>query len=133
MYHSSFVKMLRNYSHTIDGMLSLYWLNPCRWQTNACTAADFTPLLNYKMGHCFTFNSGNQGQPLLKSSLPGPTNGLRLTLNVEEWDHISSSYSLQSGFKVLIHSLNEYPLMEEFGFVVQSGTHTHVAVRKKMI
>ncbi|KAK3704748.1 hypothetical protein QZH41_009755 [Actinostola sp. cb2023] len=33
-----------------------------------------------------------------------------------------------AGFKVLIHDQDEFPLMEEFGFAVQPGTHTFAAV-----
>ncbi|KAK3753639.1 hypothetical protein QZH41_014750 [Actinostola sp. cb2023] len=125
--------ILESYSHKIEDMLSLDWLGPCLWRGVKCSADNFTSLISLKIGQCFTFNSGKYGHPGLNSTIPGPTNGLRLRLNVEESDHVSNSQSLISGFKVSIQPRDEYPLVEEFGFALQPGTHTFVALRERKI
>jgi hypothetical protein len=110
---------LAGFSHSIDGMLSLDMLGPCTWRGKPCTSLNFTAFVNLQMGQCFTFNSGQQGHQRLRSIVAGPSNGLSLKLNLEEADHVSNAYSLDAGFKVLLHDQNEYPLIEEFGFALQ--------------
>ena len=73
------------------------------------------------------------GHRKLKSSIPGSLNGLRLRLNVESDDHVSNLFMPMSGFKISIQHQNDYPLVEEFGFGLQPGTHTYVAVRQKKV
>lgn len=129
-----FKAFLTSFSHSIEGMLSLDWLDPCIWRSKECGPLNFTSFVNLKMGQCYTFNSGKQGYPKVKSIVSGPTNGLRLRLNLEEKDHVSNDYSMESGFKVLVHDQNEYPMIEESeGFALQPGTHTFAALREKRV
>ncbi|XP_031550129.1 acid-sensing ion channel 1A-like isoform X2 [Actinia tenebrosa] len=128
----NFKEFLKGLSHGIEGILSLDWLSPCTWRGKTCSPLNFTSFVNLKMGQCYTFNSGKKGQPKLKSVVSGPTNGLRLKLNLEEEDHVSNDYVLESGFKVLVHDQNEYPMIEGAeGFALQPGTHTFAALREK--
>ncbi|EDO29793.1 predicted protein [Nematostella vectensis] len=98
---------LINYSHQIEGILSMQWFGPCKWQGQPCNATNFTHIIDLKMGKCYTFKSN------LKSSLVGPNNGLRLRLNLEESDHVRNAYVPMSGFKVVIHDRWEYPFPDE--------------------
>ncbi|KXJ09009.1 Acid-sensing ion channel 1 [Exaiptasia diaphana] len=120
---------LKQYSHKIEGMLSFDWIEPCVWRGVKCSPANFSSFVTLRMGQCFTFNSGEKGHERLKSYIPGPTNGLRLRLNVEEEDHVSDSTSNIAGFKVSIQHQDEYPGVDEFGFALQPGTHTFAAIR----
>ncbi|EDO47684.1 predicted protein [Nematostella vectensis] len=103
---------LINYSHQIEGILSMQWFGPCKWQGQPCNATNFTHIIDLKMGKCYTFKSN------LKSSLVGPNNGLRLRLNLEESDHVRNAYVPMSGFKVVIHDRWEYPFPDEEGFAL---------------
>lgn len=126
---SLFGDVLEGFSHTIDGMLSFDWLGACKWRGQKCTAKNFTALPNLRMGHCYTFNSGDKNHPMLENpQIPGPTQGLRLKLNVEEEDHVTNFNSPMAGFKVLIHDQNTYPIVEEIGFAIQPGTHTFASI-----
>ena len=131
----TFTNFLRAFSHSVQGMLSLDWLIPCTWRGQPCSALNFTAFVNLKMGQCYTFNSGREpGNPSLKSVVPGPTNGLRLKLNLEEEDHVSNDHSPETGFKVLVHDQNDYPMIEESeGFALQPGTHTFAALRETRV
>lgn len=126
-YH--LLNTLKNYSHQIEGMLSFDWIEPCMWRGVPCSAANFTPFVTFRVGQCFTFNSGDQGHERLKTFIPGPTNGLRLRLNVEEKDHVGDVTATMAGFKVSIQHQDEYPAVEEFGFALEPGTHTFAAIR----
>jgi len=127
------LRLAKDYSHTIEGMLSLGWMTPCLWQGEPCAADNFTSFVGMKVGQCFTFNSGDTGHPKLNSSIPGPYNGLKLRLNLESEDHVSELNSTMSGFKISLQHQNDYPLVEEFGFALQPGTHTYAAVRMKKV
>jgi acid-sensing ion channel 1 len=89
---------LRSFAHTKEEMLSLDFLLPCTWRGKDCSSNNFTSFLNLLMGQCFTFNSGKQGHALLKTSLSGPSNGLRLKLNVGDVGHVTNYYSVAAGF-----------------------------------
>lgn len=125
----TFGYVLKGFSHSIEGMLSFSWLEPCKWKGQKCTSQNFSSIMNLQMGRCYTFNSGLEGHPLLENSqIPGPLQGLRLKLNVEEEDHVTDFGAPMAGFKILIHNQKDYPLIAEFGFAVQPGTHTFAAV-----
>ncbi|EDO30893.1 predicted protein, partial [Nematostella vectensis] len=82
-------------------------------------------------GLCHTFNSGKKEENALKVESLGPSNGLRLRLNVQQEDHVSNFYWLPAGFKVLVHDRKEYPIMEQTGFALQPGTHTFCSTKLK--
>lgn len=126
-------KSLKSFSQTIESMLSVHWMKPCRWHGETCSAQNFTPFVNLKMGQCFTFNSGLNEQEKLKSHIPGPFSGLRLLLNLAVGDHASDVQTPMSGFKVSIQHQSEYPKVGHFGFGLQPGTHTYAAIRQKKV
>ncbi|EDO29539.1 predicted protein, partial [Nematostella vectensis] len=110
-------------------MLSLKWLEPCKYSGKECGKNSFSTFEHLRYGSCHTFNS--DGQFGLKVDSIGPISGLQLRLNVEEKDHVSNLYGLQAGFKVLVHDPREHPMIEETGFALQPGTHTFCSVRMK--
>lgn len=68
-----------------------------------------------------------------ESTLVGTENGLRLNLNLKQEDYIRDYDEPTAGFKILVHDQNEFPFVEQFGFVVQPGTHTYCSLRKKKV
>ncbi|RUS81939.1 hypothetical protein EGW08_010284 [Elysia chlorotica] len=62
---------------------------------------------------------------------PGPKNGLRLDLNIEANEYLSSSSV--GGIKVLIHDKLEYPFPEDGGLIVGPGFYTSIGIRKTNI
>lgn len=70
-----------------------------------------------------------------ESTLAGTENGLRLNLNLKQDDYIRDyKYNEPTaGFEIFVHDQREFPLVEQFGFVVQPGTHTYCSLRKKKV
>lgn len=54
------------------------WLNPCH----------FSPQIFTRYGKCYTFNSGNNGQPLLVTMKGGMGNGLELMLDIQQDEYL---------------------------------------------
>ncbi|XP_032225908.2 acid-sensing ion channel 3 isoform X2 [Nematostella vectensis] len=124
-------KSLNDFSHSIDGILSMKWLKPCQFSGEDCDKKNFSSFVDLNFGLCHTFNSGKKEGNALKVESLGPNNGLRLRLNVQQEDHVSNFYWLPAGFKVLVHDRKEYPIMEQTGFALQPGTHTFCSTKLK--
>ncbi|CAB4022091.1 degenerin deg-1-like [Paramuricea clavata] len=91
---------------------------------------------NYRYGNCYTFNDGvdNDDQPLriLKSSKPGPSQGLVLHLDIEENEYLGE-LTEQAGVRVLLHEPGVTPFPYEEGFSVAPGMATSVGLTKTLI
>ena len=121
------------YSHQIEDILSLEWPPTCTFSGRNCGPRNFTPIFTERFGQCYTFNSGKEGHEELKARMVGANNGLRLKLFVDQESYVTNFLDPQAGFKVLIHSQQEYPFVEELGFAIQPGTHTFCAIRRKEV
>ena len=86
-----------------------------------------------RFANCHTFNGGKDGIAIQRTTLGGNENGLRLNLNLEQEHHVREYTQPTAGFKVLVHDQNEYPFVEQFGFVVQPGIHTYCSLRRKKV
>ncbi|CAB3999173.1 amiloride-sensitive sodium channel subunit alpha-like, partial [Paramuricea clavata] len=104
----------------IQGNLSVFW----KWSWN------------YKYGNCYTFNDGidDDKQPLriLKSSKPGPSQGLVLQLAIEE-DEYLGELTEEAGVRVLLHEPGAMPFPFEEGFSIAPGMATSIGLTKTLI
>lgn len=63
--------------------------------------------------------------------MPGKNNGLKLRLNIQRNGYVKYPKNPYAGITVLVHDQNNFPVMEEYGFFVEPGTHTFIAVKMK--
>ncbi|XP_078379403.1 acid-sensing ion channel 2-like isoform X2 [Oculina patagonica] len=112
--------------HQISSTLSI-----CVWSGQSCDYRNFTPVLT-DMGLCHTFNSGKDGEQILKVKQAGSAFGLQLTLNVHQKEYFGVM-SHSAGVKILIHRQGTLPLVSQLGFAVGPGTTTFAAVRKQRV
>ena len=73
--------------------------------------------------------SGQDGRQILKVNNAGATFGLRLVLDIQQYDYYGL-VTKRAGLKVLIHHHETPPMVEELGFAVGPGTSTFAAVRR---
>ncbi|KAK7093190.1 hypothetical protein V1264_006986 [Littorina saxatilis] len=90
-----------------------------------CGPENFTEILT-DHGVCFTFNS-NHGQPLYVLST-GAEYGLKLTLNVEQYEYMPGPHDA-AGVKMLLHDSKEFPGVAELGLAMPTGTHAYVGIQ----
>nr|XP_058971897.1 acid-sensing ion channel 1C-like [Pocillopora verrucosa] len=101
----------------------------CIWNGKpTCDHRNFTSVL-ISMGLCHTFNSGRNGQPILRVKQGGSNRGLHLILNVGQEEYYGTA-SYAAGLKVLVHDQQTLPLVSQLGFAVSPGTSTFAALKK---
>ncbi|RMX43030.1 hypothetical protein pdam_00001790 [Pocillopora damicornis] len=103
-------------------------LHQCYWDGGLCTYENFTPVLT-SMGLCYTFNSGKDGQPILRVRQAGSDFALHLMLDVQQWDY--GALGSRAGLMVFIHDHETPPLVAQLGFAVGPGTSTFAAINKQ--
>ncbi|XP_052768020.1 acid-sensing ion channel 5-like [Mya arenaria] len=96
----------------------------CSWKNTPCTAEDFKPVLT-DHGQCYTFTR-DQTDMIMTSS--GVDAGLRLTLNVEQYEYMAGPHDA-AGLKILLHDSREMPFVHELGQAVPTGTHAFFGVK----
>ncbi|XP_041462486.1 acid-sensing ion channel 1-like [Lytechinus variegatus] len=80
-------------------------------------------------GLCTVFNDAESGNPPLLIKRPGALSGLQLRLNVEAAEYFwSPSFRPSSGFQIVIYEYGSQPLIEDQGFGIAPGTHSHIGV-----
>ena len=74
--------------------------------------------------------------PAIKSSVclvyAGVDSGLRLTLNVEQYEYMAGPHDA-AGVKILLHEPRETPSVHGLGQAVATGTHAFVGVKFMMV
>lgn len=105
----------------------------CSFDGVLCGAENFSSFASSSFGQCYTFNSGQNGSQLLKTRMPGKNNGLKLRLNIQRNGYVKYPKNPYAGITVLVHDQNNFPVMEEYGFFVEPGTHTFIAVKMKKV
>ncbi|XP_078381087.1 acid-sensing ion channel 1-like [Oculina patagonica] len=103
----------------------------CVWSGQMCDYRNFTPVLT-DMGLCHTFNSGKNGERILKVKQAGSTFGLTLSLNVQQKEYYGVM-ATSAGLKILIHHQDTPPMVSQLGFAVGPGTSTFAAIRKQRV
>ncbi|XP_062594595.1 uncharacterized protein LOC134256016 [Saccostrea cucullata] len=76
-------------------------------------------------GVCYTFK--NYGLDDFVTS-PGVENGLRLTLNIEQYEYMPGPHDA-AGIKMLLHDRNEIPRVHALGQAIPPGAHVFVGVK----
>ncbi|XP_035825598.1 acid-sensing ion channel 2, partial [Aplysia californica] len=97
----------------------------CEWQNKPCGPENFTLVLT-DHGVCYNFND-NPSEPLWVTST-GAEYGLKLTLNVEQYEYMPGPHDA-AGIKILLHDGKEFPKVAELGLSIPTGTHTYVGIQ----
>ncbi|XP_065788185.1 acid-sensing ion channel 1 isoform X1 [Muntiacus reevesi] len=91
-----------------------------------------------RYGKCYTFNSGRDGRPRLKTMKGGTGNGLEIMLDIQQDEYLpvwgeTDETSFEAGIKVQIHSQDEPPFIDQLGFGVAPGFQTFVACQEQRL
>uniref|UniRef100_A0A8D1YS44 Acid sensing ion channel subunit 1 n=1 Tax=Sus scrofa TaxID=9823 RepID=A0A8D1YS44_PIG len=91
-----------------------------------------------RYGKCYTFNSGRDGRPRLKTMKSGTGNGLEIMLDIQQDEYLpvwgeTDETSFEAGIKVQIHSQDEPPFIDQLGFGVAPGFQTFVACQEQRL
>ncbi|XP_028411245.1 degenerin deg-1-like isoform X2 [Dendronephthya gigantea] len=126
----------------------LYWnghlfevlIKNCTWKGVDCKTGNLSKYWsqhwNYKYGNCYTFNPGinfhGENIGVLKTTKPGPSQGLQLEIDVQQ-DQYIGPLSAEAGVRVLLHDQGAMPFPFEEGFSVSTGMATSVGISKTKI
>ncbi|XP_051970909.1 acid-sensing ion channel 1C isoform X1 [Xyrauchen texanus] len=118
--------------HQLEDMLL-----ECRFRGENCTYKNFTPIYT-RYGKCYTFNSGQDGNPLLTTLKGGTGNGLEIMLDIQQDEYLpvwgdTDETSYEAGIKVQIHSQDEPPFIDQLGFGVAPGFQTFVSCQQQLL
>ncbi|XP_030836699.1 acid-sensing ion channel 1C isoform X2 [Strongylocentrotus purpuratus] len=116
--------LMTEYGHELD--LSVVFATYSRVDLEK--KANFSVKLT-EWGPCFVFNDADNGYPPVTVQRAGKSYGLELMLDVQQWEYFFSPFTRQSaGFQILLYDYGSVPLIEDQGFGISPGTHTHVGV-----
>ncbi|KAF6338831.1 acid sensing ion channel subunit 1 [Rhinolophus ferrumequinum] len=109
----------------------------CQFRGEVCSAEDFKVVFT-RYGKCYTFNSGRDGRPRLKTMKGGTGNGLEIMLDIQQDEYLpvwgeTDETSFEAGIKVQIHSQDEPPFIDQLGFGVAPGFQTFVACQEQRL
>ncbi|XP_062594641.1 uncharacterized protein LOC134256061 [Saccostrea cucullata] len=92
------------------------------WMGQTLTADDFEQYVT-DHGVCYTFKSSED-----KVSSPGIENGLRLTLNIEQYEYMPGPHDA-AGIKMLIHDHKDIPMVHALGQAISPGSRVFVGMK----
>ena len=128
--------IMRENGHQIDEML-LPNVPPafisCSFDGLLCGAENFTSFTSSYFGQCYTFNSGQNRSPLLKTTMGGKNSGLKLRLNIQRDSYVKNTKNPFVGVVVLMHDQNNFPFIGEYGIGVEPGAHTFFSIKMKKV
>nr|XP_048300542.1 acid-sensing ion channel 1 isoform X3 [Myodes glareolus] len=118
--------------HRLEDML-LY----CSYCGGPCGPHNFSVVFT-RYGKCYTFNSGQDGRPRLKTMKGGTGNGLEIMLDIQQDEYLpvwgeTDETSFEAGIKVQIHSQDEPPFIDQLGFGVAPGFQTFVSCQEQRL
>uniref|UniRef100_A0A671UDX4 Acid-sensing ion channel 1 n=1 Tax=Sparus aurata TaxID=8175 RepID=A0A671UDX4_SPAAU len=118
--------------HRIEEMLL-----ECNFRGLECGPEDFREIFT-RYGKCYTFNSGQNGRPLLVTMKGGMGNGLELMLDIQQDEYLpvwgeTDETSFEAGIKVQIHTQDEPPFIDQLGFGVAPGFQTFVSCQEQRL
>nr|CBN80783.1 Amiloride-sensitive cation channel 2-A, neuronal [Dicentrarchus labrax] len=125
-------QLLDRLGHQLEEML-LY----CRYQGELCGPRNFSTIFT-RYGKCYTFNSGQDGRPLMVTMKGGMGNGLELMLDIQQDEYLpvwgeTDETSFEAGIKVQIHTQDEPPFIDQLGFGVAPGFQTFVSCQEQRL
>ncbi|XP_071108315.1 uncharacterized protein [Haliotis cracherodii] len=97
----------------------------CEWQDKSCSAENFTQVFT-DHGVCYSFNAADD-DPLMVTSA-GSDYGLKLTLNVEQYEYMPGPHDA-AGVKLLLHDRKEFPKVHELGLAIPTGSHAFIGIQ----
>ncbi|XP_071950423.1 acid-sensing ion channel 1-like [Antedon mediterranea] len=102
----------------------------CQWLDQTCSATNFTHIFT-SYGNCYTFNSGESDNAILKVKQPGAGNGLQIMINILQDEYTETKDgNIEAGLKVLVHDQNEPPLIESKGISIPPGYHAFTSTKR---
>ncbi|XP_059425076.1 acid-sensing ion channel 1-like isoform X5 [Carassius carassius] len=109
----------------------------CYFRGVECSPEDFSVIFT-RYGKCYTFNSGQDGRPLLITMKGGMGNGLELMLDIQQDEYLpvwgeTDETSFEAGIKVQIHTQDEPPFIDQLGFGVAPGFQTFVSCQEQRL
>ncbi|KAF3690118.1 Acid-sensing ion channel 1B [Channa argus] len=109
----------------------------CKFSGIDCGPENFREIFT-RYGKCYTFNSGQDGRPLLVTMKGGMGNGLELMLDIQQDEYLpvwgeTDETSFEAGIKVQIHSQDEPPFIDQLGFGVAPGFQTFVSCQEQRL
>ncbi|KAM3622461.1 uncharacterized protein V6R79_025446 [Siganus canaliculatus] len=118
--------------HRIEDMLL-----ECNFRGLECGPENFREIFT-RYGKCYTFNSGQDGRPLLVTMKGGMGNGLELMLDIQQDEYLpvwgeTDETSFEAGIKVQIHAQEEPPFIDQLGFGVAPGFQTFVSCQEQRL
>ena len=122
-------------SNQIEEMLlpSSSQFESCSFEGKLCDARNFTSIINFLYGKCYTFNSAEGDSSLLRATSAGQNSGLKLWLNIERESYLDNTVSPFVGLAILIHDQKTFPSVEEFGIKIQPGVSTVCAIKRSKV
>uniref|UniRef100_A0A8C9VN03 Acid-sensing ion channel 1 n=1 Tax=Scleropages formosus TaxID=113540 RepID=A0A8C9VN03_SCLFO len=102
-----------------------------------CGPRNFSTIFT-RYGKCYTFNSGQDGRPLLITTKGGTGNGLEIMLDIQQDEYLpvwgeTDETSFEAGIKVQIHNQDEPPFIDQLGFGVAPGFQTFVSCQEQRL
>ena len=82
-----------------------------------------------RLGYCYMFNS----QSLLKYQGIGLRYGLSLVLNIELDEYLEWPVGLDAGVKVMIHSQDHPPTLDDAGIAIAPGRNMLVGIQERKL
>ncbi|XP_070758347.1 acid-sensing ion channel 1B isoform X1 [Enoplosus armatus] len=118
--------------HRMDEMLL-----ECNFRGLECGPENFREIFT-RYGKCYTFNSGQDGRPLMVTMKGGMGNGLELMLDIQQDEYLpvwgeTDETSFEAGIKVQIHTQDEPPFIDQLGFGVAPGFQTFVSCQEQRL
>ncbi|XP_066564413.1 acid-sensing ion channel 1B isoform X3 [Amia ocellicauda] len=109
----------------------------CKYRGKDCGSENFREIFT-RYGKCYTFNSGQDGRPLLVTMKGGTGNGLEIMLDIQQDEYLpvwgeTDETSFEAGIKVQIHSQDEPPFIDQLGFGVAPGFQTFVSCQEQRL
>ncbi|XP_035517075.1 acid-sensing ion channel 1B-like [Morone saxatilis] len=109
----------------------------CNFRGLDCGAENFREIFT-RYGKCYTFNSGQDGRPLMVTMKGGMGNGLELMLDIQQDEYLpvwgeTDETSFEAGIKVQIHTQDEPPFIDQLGFGVAPGFQTFVSCQEQRL
>uniref|UniRef100_A0A672MPC3 Acid-sensing ion channel 1 n=1 Tax=Sinocyclocheilus grahami TaxID=75366 RepID=A0A672MPC3_SINGR len=109
----------------------------CKFAGKECGPEHWREIFT-RYGKCYTFNSGQDGRPLLITMKGGMGNGLELMLDIQQDEYLpvwgeTDETSFEAGIKVQIHTQDEPPFIDQLGFGVAPGFQTFVSCQEQRL
>ncbi|XP_048582225.1 acid-sensing ion channel 3 isoform X2 [Nematostella vectensis] len=120
-------KMVREKGHLFESMLF-----ECSFAGATCTPENFTTLLSFTRGLCYTFNSGTNNTPVFTARAADIRMAFSAMLFSQPEEYYGPFSHRATGFKIAIHDQNETPDIDLDSYDLSPGFATNIRlIREK--